>query len=102
MRDFDKLRHGDISKDNFRLALNMAKIPLSESEFQLILDHFQSPQKKNFILWKQFVKVIDEVFNQHELEKVPPNQTLGLAGTDFTYARPKATDDDIRIAQQII
>lgn len=29
MRDFDKLRHGNISKDNFRLALNMAKLPLS-------------------------------------------------------------------------
>jgi hypothetical protein len=29
MRDFDKLRHGNISKDNFRLSLNMAKIPLS-------------------------------------------------------------------------
>jgi hypothetical protein len=29
MRDFDKLRHGNISQNNFRLALNMAKIPLS-------------------------------------------------------------------------
>ncbi len=40
MRDFDKLRHGNISKDNFRLALNMAKIPLSEAEFKLILENF--------------------------------------------------------------
>jgi hypothetical protein len=31
MRDFDKLRHGDITKDQFRLALNMAKLPLSET-----------------------------------------------------------------------
>jgi hypothetical protein len=29
MKDFDKLRHGNITKDQFRLSLNMAKIPLS-------------------------------------------------------------------------
>ena len=37
MKDFDKLRHGNISKDNFRLALNMAKLPLSEVQFNLII-----------------------------------------------------------------
>lgn len=40
MRDFDKLRHGNITKDQFRLCLNMAKLPLSESQFQLILNHY--------------------------------------------------------------
>jgi hypothetical protein len=29
MRDFDKLRHGNITKDQFRLALGMAKLPVS-------------------------------------------------------------------------
>lgn len=49
MRDFDKLRHGNISKDNFRLALNMAKLPLSETEFKLILDNFATPNKQGFV-----------------------------------------------------
>lgn len=65
MRDFDKLRHGNISKDNFRLALNMAKLPLSQAEFKLILDHFGCDNKAGFVLWKDFVNTIDEVFNQH-------------------------------------
>ncbi len=30
MKDFDKLRHGNITKDQFRLALGMAQIQLSE------------------------------------------------------------------------
>ena len=34
MRDFDKLRHGSITKEQFRLAMNMAMLPLSQSEFQ--------------------------------------------------------------------
>ena len=29
MKDFDKLRHGNITKDQMRLALNMAQLPLS-------------------------------------------------------------------------
>lgn len=67
MRDFDKLRHGNISKDNFRLALNMAKLPISEAEFQLILEHFGCDNKPGFVLWKNFVDTVDEVFNQHQL-----------------------------------
>lgn len=31
MKDFDKLRHGNITKDQFRLSMTMAKIPLSEA-----------------------------------------------------------------------
>jgi len=31
MRDFDKLRHGNITKQQLRLALNMAQLPLSDS-----------------------------------------------------------------------
>lgn len=30
LKDFDKLRHWNVSKDQFRLALNMAKLTLSE------------------------------------------------------------------------
>ena len=37
LKDFDKLRHGNVSKQQFRLALNMAKLPLSEFEFNLIM-----------------------------------------------------------------
>lgn len=30
LRDFDKLRHWNLTQQQFRLALNMAKLPLSE------------------------------------------------------------------------
>lgn len=40
MKDFDKLRHGNITKEQLRLALNMAKIPLSEVEFKEIAEGF--------------------------------------------------------------
>jgi hypothetical protein len=52
MKDFDKLRHGSITKDQFRLCLNMAKIPLSENEFQLIVENYKCSQKLGYVQWK--------------------------------------------------
>lgn len=52
MRDFDKLRHGTITKEQFRLAMNMAQLPLSESEFQQICQGFACEDKANYVKWK--------------------------------------------------
>lgn len=41
-RDFDKLRSGEITNIQLRLGLNMGKMPLSDHEFNLIVDHFKS------------------------------------------------------------
>ena len=59
MRDFDKLRHWDISKDQFRLAMNMCKLPLSEKEFNLIQQYFTCEKKPGFIKWKDFTDTVD-------------------------------------------
>lgn len=67
LRDFDKLRHWNVSKDQFRLALNMAKLTLSEKEFNLIIDYFGCENKPGFIRWKDFTDRIDEVFGLHKL-----------------------------------
>jgi Ca2+-binding EF-hand superfamily protein len=54
MKDFDKLRHGNITKDQFRLTLNMAKVPVSEAEFQLIMSHYACENKAGYVQWKKF------------------------------------------------
>ncbi len=37
LRDFDGLRSGAITQTQFRLGLNIAKIPLSDSEFEILI-----------------------------------------------------------------
>lgn len=93
MRDFDKLRHWNISKDQFRLAMNMCKLPLSEREFNLIQEYFGCENKPGFIRWKDFTDTVDEVFNQHKLEKAPPQVNKDLAGTNYVYTRPQITPE---------
>ena len=38
LRDFDGLRSGSITQTQFRLGLNIAKIPLSDPEFKILID----------------------------------------------------------------
>lgn len=62
MKDFDKLRHGNITKQQLRLALNMAQLPLSDVEFSAITEGFACEGKANYVNWKDFCDAIDEVF----------------------------------------
>jgi len=39
-RDFDKLRSGAITASQFRIGLNMSKIPISVPEFELLKANF--------------------------------------------------------------
>lgn len=39
-RDFDKLRSGYITSSQFRIGLNMSKVPISHQEFLMLCDHF--------------------------------------------------------------
>jgi len=47
----------------------MAKIPLSDQEFNLLVDYFKSETKENHIRWRDLCDSINEVFTQKGLEK---------------------------------
>lgn len=101
MKDFDKLRHGNVTKDQFRLSMSMANIPLSESEFRLILSHFETPNKGNYVEWKEFCDILDEVFSHKELEKVAPNNQVELAQTSFNYGKNAINQKELELANKI-
>ena len=91
MKDFDKLRHGNITKQQLRLALNMAQLPLSDVEFNSIADGFATQAKANYVNWKDFCDAIDEVFGTKELEKVSPHLALEQPKTNISYGRQGIT-----------
>lgn len=101
MKDFDKLRHGNITKDQFRLTLNMAKIPLSEPEFQLIMNHYACENKAGYVQWKNFTEDLEQVFGLKELEKTLPNEKLNLASTAFNYGKNPITEQELETANKI-
>jgi Ca2+-binding EF-hand superfamily protein len=54
MRDFDKLRSGYITDAQFRIGLNMGKIVLSSTEFELLCVHYQAPKEGRHVRWRDF------------------------------------------------
>lgn len=40
----------------------MAKIILSNQEFNLIVDHFKEHNKEGYVRWREFCDTIEEVF----------------------------------------
>ena len=101
MRDFDKLRHGNITNQQFRLAMNMAMLPLSESEFQQITTGFACEQKSGYVRWKDFTDCLDEVFGGKQLEKSAPNQPVCSPDTKISYGRRGISEDELALANKI-
>lgn len=76
LRDFDRLRSGHITNAQFRIGLNMAKLPLSNSDFVTITEYFSVPEKPGFMRWLDFCDAVDQVFNVKALEMNPERQPV--------------------------
>lgn len=102
-RDFDKLRTGFITNAQFRIGLSMAKLPISNPEFQLLASTFTAGDKKagDHVCWREFVDAVDCVFTKKGLEK-NVDIVLGDAVTSTLYGRENASDDEKRCVDDII
>lgn len=69
MRDFDKLRSGTITNNQFLSCLSMLKIFLTHKEADFLIQKYKNDEKENFINWKVFCDDIDKVFIIKKLEK---------------------------------
>lgn len=96
LRDFDRLRSGGITNSQFRIGMNMAKLPLSNSDFVTITEYFKVPEKSGYMQWNAFCDMVDQVFNVKQLEMNPnreaelqlsqhmkPRNTMNLAESDL-------------------
>jgi hypothetical protein len=100
-RDFDKLRSGFITDSQFRIGLNMAKIVLSSTEFEQLMEHFRAPKEGRHMRWKDFSDSIDEVFTKKHLEK-DVDIVLGDVRTQTFYGRSDANANQREIASYVV
>ena len=68
-RDFDKLRSGYITANQFRMGLSMAKIPISHQEFAKLAETYKAPKAGDHVKWREFCDDTDEIFTKKGLEK---------------------------------
>jgi hypothetical protein len=99
LRDFDKLRSGTITITQLRKGLTMCKIPLSDTEFNHLLQKFSSNEKPGFVRWKELCDTVDEVFTVKNLEKSVPSEPVKEVSTNYNYGRVLITEKDKIIAE---
>lgn len=99
LKDFDKLRSGNITREQMRLGLNMCKMPLSDSEFNLLVSQFQHPEKPNFVRWKDMVDEIELVFAKKGLEQMSPTQKIEVPTVDYKYGKRDMTEEEKQLAE---
>jgi Ca2+-binding EF-hand superfamily protein len=100
-RDFDKLRSGFITESQFRIGLNMAKIVLSSSEFEQLVQHFRAPKEGRHVRWRDFSDSVDEVFTKKGLEKAV-DLVLDDVRTQTFYGRSDATSQERQTAASVV
>ncbi|KAH6602294.1 hypothetical protein BASA61_001247 [Batrachochytrium salamandrivorans] len=71
MADFDHLKHGRITKNEFRRAIKVLYADLTEADLQELEAKFKTPQDPRYINYKVFSDVVESVFTKKGLEKTP-------------------------------
>jgi len=90
-----------IANSQFRIGLNMAKIPLSQGEYDMLVDYFGCKEKRNYMMWKDFSDRVDEVFNIKSLEKNPDSNTIVPLKITLT-SREKMLPAETALAEKVI
>ena len=78
-RDFDKLNCGEIPIHQFRSGLSLSTYSVTEDEFDIITNYYESPTRPNFIRWRQFCNDILEAIAPMNLEKDPKTTPIAPA-----------------------
>ena len=83
-----------------RLGFNMAKIQLSDHEYDLLVTNFHSDTKPGYVYWQRICDKIDEVHNFKELEKNPGFEKHPI-NLKFVATREKMTAREKIIAEKM-
>jgi Ca2+-binding EF-hand superfamily protein len=101
LRDFDLLRSGAITNSQFRIGLNMAKLPISNSDFVVLCEQFSVPEKPGMIRWKDFSDLVEEIFTLKNLEKQPERE-INTSSLMFKTTREGMNANQIASARKLI
>ncbi|KAJ3202622.1 hypothetical protein HDU67_000392 [Dinochytrium kinnereticum] len=74
MQDFDHLRHGKITRNEFRRALKVLYLDLSEVELATLESLYQNPKDTNLVDYLRFSDDVESVFTSKGLEKEPTRE----------------------------
>ena len=79
----------------------MAKVAISQPEFNRLEVAYKAPKEGSHIKWREFADHVDEAFTTKGLEKNIDCE-VGVARTSMTYGRKGANDDQKEIVAAVL
>lgn len=104
-QDFDPLRHGSISRSQFRRCLSLMGQPnLTDEQFEVLVQYYRDPKLPGNVMWTRFLTDTESVFTKRGLEKVPtytvpPMETFQMSRPGASSEQP--TQDDVEFLERI-
>lgn len=86
-RDFDKLRKGKVTPNQFKGIISMLNFSLTEEEFQYLIAKYKTPD--NMFSHDQFCAYINQAFTQKGVDKNPAHSVKAVTADDTLMARRK-------------
>lgn len=111
-RDFDKLRHGNVTTAQFSAGLSTAGFVMSKEEMKLLGDEYACRELldsvgQSFVAWKRFVDDIESVFTTKGLERAPNHDLNALLTRSDQFGGVKAEkeltmDEEKSVTQTVV
>lgn len=88
-RDFDKLRKGKVTINQFKSILSMLNFSLTESEFDSLAYKYKTNDPDNLFNYFEFIANINSAFTQKGIDKDPSVTVKAITKDDTLLARRK-------------
>jgi len=102
-RDFDKLRKGRVTKNQFKSILSMMNFTMTDNEFNFLAAKYETNDPEKFFNYAAFTDNMNLAFTTKGIDKAPTIKVKAVTADDTILARRKYLDgnnpDDMAIHQ---
>lgn len=98
IRDYDRLRSGIITKSQLRSSLSMARIDLSNAEFETLCQEFGVDE--NRVRYPPLIDEIEKVFTEKNLEKT--NNEVVTASHEPKYGSQPLSREERQLVEEVV
>lgn len=87
--DFDKLRKGRVTRNQFKSILSQLGFNLTNEEYDGLCDKYADNSPEKFVLYPAFIASINKAFTTTGIQKAPTTNVPQLNQNDTLLARRK-------------
>ena len=98
--DFDTLRKGEVSEEQFKRAIQMMNLTVTKQDLEALVSQFKQPN--SLVNYRQFLQELDSVFN-HESEYSPVKAALStFSPNELSSVQQQQVSEALQVFRNIM